>query len=72
MTKEINHLLKERERGFGFGAEKRERERERERTGKVGLESKTETTEIYVSKSSKRKQGDLCELCLKSEEKKGG
>lgn len=70
MTKEINHLLKERERGFGFGAEKRERERER--TGKVGLESKTETTEIYVSKSSKRKQGDLCELCLKSEEKKGG
>ena len=31
MTKEINHLLKERERGFGFGAEKRERERERER-----------------------------------------
>lgn len=63
-------MLKERERGFGFGAEKRERERER--TGKVGLESKTETTEIYVSKSSKRKQGDLCELCLKSEEKKGG
>ena len=72
MTKEINHLLKEREKEVLVLVQKRERERERERTGKVGLESKTETTEIYVSKSSKRKQGDLCELCLKSEEKKGG